>query len=226
MNRFLKILSLVTALLVCASLFVGCRNEKDISEKLELIFEACDKAISDESGEILIYRNVLVQTDIKDLLAGITEETYVQFRNNTGDPDFNLTRNTVRSDSDEAVEYEFAKEGEVMIELVNGSGDYATEAPDIFEEFKLTFTADDVDTIEVTVREKGFKEYLFYMKQSYADSFDSEADGLKKDCVSVTYCYYVDNYKNLSNILREYIYTATYEGESQKLVEFIDAKID
>lgn len=226
MNRFLKMLSLALVLLIGVALFAGCRNEKDISEKLDLIFEACDKAIGDESGEILIHKTVKLNTDIEDILESSTEETFVQFRNNSGEPDFNLTRDYSATNSDSVSNYEFAKEGEVMIELFDGSGDYATEAPDIFEEFRVKFTASDVESIEITTQEKGFKEYKLYMKSSYANGFDSEADGLTKDCISVAYCYYVDNYKNLSNILREYVYTVTYEGESQELVEFIDAKID
>ena len=92
MNRFLKMLSLALVLLMVVTLLAGCRNEKDISEKLDLIFEANDKAISDESGEILIYKTVKLDTDIEDVLESSTEETFVQFRNNSGDPDFNLTR--------------------------------------------------------------------------------------------------------------------------------------
>ena len=226
MNRFLKMLSLALALLVGAMLLASCRNEKDISEKLDLIFEACDKAIGDESGELLIHKTVKLDADIEDVLESSTEETFVQFRNNSGDPDFNLTRDYSSKNSANVSNYEFAKEGDVMIELFDGSGNYVTEAPDIFEEFKVKFTASDVDEMVVTPKEKGFKEYKFYMKAAYANGFDTESDGLKKDCVGVAYCYYVDNYKNLSNILREYVYTVTYGEESQKLTEFIDAKID
>ncbi len=226
MKRFLKILSIAAALIICVAAFAGCRNSKDISEKLDLIFEVCVSEISDESGEILIYRNVSVEKDIEDVLAGVTEETFVQFRNNTGAPDFNLTRTSASSDSDETLEYEFAKEGEFMVELFNGSGDIATEAPDIFEEFKIRFSASDVEKIEVSQQAKGFKEYKITMKAAYADGFDTEEDGLLKDCTGVVYCYYIDNYKNLSNILRQFNYKATYEGETQKVVEIIDAKID
>ena len=226
MNRFFRIVSLGAALCVGAALLVGCRDEKDISEKLELISEGCSKAISDESGEILVYKTVRFQNDVEGVLDSSIEETYVRFANNAGAPDFELTRDTTMSVSGDVSSYQFLKEGETMIELFNGSGGYATEAPDIFEEFYVDFEAADIESVKVTVKEKGFKEYRLMMTSSYANSFDTESDGLTKDCTSVIYCYYIDNYTNLSNILREFVYTVTYDGEAQRLVEFIDAKID
>ena len=226
MNRFLKIVSLGMALFIGATLLVGCRDEKDITQKIELVFEASDKAISDENGEILIYKTVKLDKDIEGVLVNTSEDTFVQFRNNIDEPDFELTRDYSESGAEKSTQYQFVKEGDVMIELFDGRGDYAEVAPDIFEEFKLTFTAADVDYIEVTAKEKGFKEYKFYMTEAYINTFDSEADGLTKDCTDIAYGYYVNNYKNLSNVLREYVYTVTYNGEAQQLIEFVDAKID
>ncbi len=226
MNRFLKTVSLIMALLIGTVLFVGCRNEKEIAEKLELVFEASEKAITDESGEILIYKTVKLDKDIADVLVNTSEDTFVQFRNNIDEPDFDLTRDYSESGAEKSTQYKFSKEGDLMVETFDGMGAYAEVAPDIFEEFRLTFTAQDVDYIEITTKEKGFKEYKFYMGKSYVNTFDSEADDLKKDCTDIVYGYYVDNYKNLSNVLREYVYTVTYNGESQTLIEFIDAKID
>lgn len=226
MNRFLKTVSLIMALLIGAVLFVGCRNEKEIAEKLALVFEAFDKATTEESGEILIYKTVKLEKDIPGVLVNTSEDTFVQFRNNIDAPDFDLTRDYSESGAEKSVQYKFSKEGELMVELVDGMGVYAEVAPDIFEEFKLSFTAADVDYIEITTKEKGFKEYKFYMTEAYINTFDSEADGLTKDCTDIAYGYYVDNYKNLSNVLREYVYTVTYNGEAQQLIEFVDAKID
>lgn len=226
MNRLYRIAALGAALALASTVLVGCRNEKDISEKLSIISESCEKTVTQESGEILIYKTLKVDTDIEGVAENSSEETYIKYANNTGDPDFTINRTSTVNASEQSSSYEFVKEGDILIELYDGVGNFAQTAPDIFEGIRLDFDVSDIESIEVTSLSKGVKEYNILMTDEYADTFDSESDGTVIDCTKVVYCYYIDSMLELSNILRETTSTLTHNGESQTMVEFIDAKID
>ncbi len=66
-------------------------------------------------------------------------------------------------------------------------------------------------------------EYIFTMSPFYADRFDTEADGVKNDCISVIYSYVVNVDGTLTTVFESYTYERT-EGENVEIV-ITDVKI-
>ena len=225
MNRLIKGAALGLALVLSSTAFFGCQSKADISEKFEFVTGVSDKALSVTEGEILVNETVTAQKDIEGIVQSKDIETYITFSNGPEAPDFELQRTEVLASSGDRSEYTFVKSGETMLELFDGVGDYATEAPDIYESFAIDFGTDEISELEVTDAEKGNDCYMMTMTSEYADKLDTESDGTKLDCTSVIICYYIDSLERLTKRTCEITYTLTLDGESQTVSRFIDSKI-
>ncbi len=226
MNRFIKGAALGLALVLSSAAFFGCQSKADISEEFEFVTGVSDKALSINEGEILVNETVTAEKDIEGVVQSKDIETYITFSNGPEAPDFELQRTEVLAASSDVIsEYTFVKSGETMLELFDGVGDYATEAPDIYESFAIDFGTDEISELEVTGAEKGNDCYMMTMTSEYADKLDAESDGAKFDCTSVVICYYIDSLDRLTKRTCEITYTLTADGESQTVTRFIDSKI-
>lgn len=225
MKALLRTAALLAAFVLVCTMSACGRNEAAIAESLDAVKESCKVEAEAKSGEICIYKTIKLDTDIEGIAQNSSIETYIKYVNETGDPDFALTETTKIATSNNSSTRTFEKEGELMLELVDGVGNFATEAPDIFEELHANFEVQDVESSDVVATGyKGIKEYKFVMTSEYANSFDTERDGAVLDCIAVKYTYSIDGSKDIATILREYTYTITYDGQSQTLVEVVDVK--
>ncbi len=228
MNKFCRIAALGVAVFLSASMFFGCRDEKDIAEKFAFISESCDKALALESGEILIYDSVKLNKDVEGAAQNGTTETYIVFENGPKSPDFGLEKNVMLDASDKASKYELVKTPETVIEFVDGVGKELpkdTEMPDIFEIFRVSFEASDIEDVTVTLLDKGIRSYTLTMSDEYADKYDFNEGDASSDCTGVVICYYINSVKELSNVTFEITSELTASGETQTVTRFIDAKI-
>ena len=232
MNRFLRGASLAAALIVSTSMFFACGNnpngkinKKDFEEKLTFINEVSDKALNIEKGEILVNETVTLENDIESVAKNRTIETYVRFSNGPEMPDFELEKTTCLKGSEDVERYTFVKSGETMFELFNGVGEYAEEAPDIYEALRIDFDVDSIKNIEVLDAEKGNDCYKLTMVNEYANKFDKDSDGVKFDCTEVIISYYVDSLGHFTKRTCEITTTLIANGESQSMTQFIEAKI-
>lgn len=226
MNKTVRIASFGAAVCLAAASLFACGNKTLITDTYTIIKESTDKALSIESGEILIYEISTADKNIEGHSLNGSTETYIRFTG-TEDPDFDLTATIDDTLIGETTTYELVKDGETVIELVDGNGSFAPDAdiPDIFETFRLDFTVSDIKNVEVTPTEKGIQLYKLTMSKDYANKFDTEADGVATDCTDVVLAYYIDAVKNLQKLVCEYTLTVTVDGTAVNVVKAVDAQI-
>ena len=225
MNRYIKGAALGLAFILSSTIFCGCQNETNIADKLAIVTEISDKALSISEGEILIKETVTAEKDIEGVAQSMDIETYVRFTSGPEAPDFELERSQLITSTGDCSEYNFVKSGETLLELFDGVGDYADEAPDIYETFNIDFGVDEISEFEVIDAEKGNDCYKMTMTPEYADKYDTESDGAKFDCTSVVICYYIDSVDRFTKRTCEITFTLTVDGESQTVTRFIESKI-
>jgi len=96
-------------------------------------------------------------------------------------------------------------------------------APDIFDRFRITFTAADVEKIDV-ISAESVTLYAVTMTDAYADSYDVSADGATYDCTRMVYNYYFDAKGNMTQVISEQKATLTdAAGTAQEVTKFSDA---
>ena len=222
MKRTKKITFLGTALCLAVTLLFSCTAGSEAAEYYDIIKASCESALSKEIGEILIYESITTDTDLENGYKSGSSETYIYYSGSES-PDFEMTV----TDSGESATYQLFKNGETVIELVDNEGSVVTdkELPDLFENFRVNFTAEDIKKAEAEQHEKGVKCYKLTMKTSFVDSFDSEADGVSSDYTAVTYSFYIDSLKRLEKIVCEMTATVTADGQTQQVVRVIDSQI-
>ncbi|MBQ8249710.1 MAG: hypothetical protein IJY93_07530 [Clostridia bacterium] len=225
MNRFAKCAALGLALVLSSTAIFGCQSKAEVSEKLEYVTGISNKALNISEGEILVNEKVTVEKVIEGIAQNKDIETYIVFTNGPEAPDFELQKNETLADTGEYSVYTFVKSGETMIELFDGVGDVAVEAPDIYEALRVDFSADEISKLEVTKAEKLNDCYKMTMVSEYADKYDTETDGVTYDCTSLVICYYIDSVERLTKRTCEITYTLTVNGESQTVTRFIESKI-
>ena len=228
MNKFCRIAALGVAVLLSASMLFGCRDEKDIADKFAIINESCDRALSLESGEILIYDTVKLDKDVEGVAQNGTTETYIVFENAPEDPHFGLERTEILDARDTASKYELIKNDKAVIEFIDGVGKELaidTEMPDIFEIFRINFDVSDIEDVTVTLLDKGIRAYALTMSDEYANKYDFNEEGISSDCTDVVICYYISSVKDFGNVTFEITSKLTADGETQTVTRFIDAKI-
>ena len=226
MNRTVKIAALVTALcLVSASLF-GCNGNAEKAEYFELIKTSSEAAVALESGEILVHESITADVEIEGVNNSGNSETFIYFTNGEV-PDFELRATTSIGVDGAAKQYELIKDGDTVLELVDGVGDFVSEKelPDIFANFRVDFELNDIKTVVVESELKGVKVYKLSMTKAYADEFDSEVDGVNTDCTDIAYSYYIDSRGTLQKVVCETASTVTVGGQSQSLVSVVDSAI-
>ncbi len=226
MNKNVRIAALGAAVCLVASSFFACGSKALITDTYTIIKDSTDKALSIESGEILIYEMNTAEKDIEGHPLNVSTETYIRFTG-TENPDFDLNATTDVTATGECTTYELVKDGDTVLELIDGSGSFAPDAeiPDIFEMFRLDFSEEDIKSVELTPTEKGIQLYKLTMSKQYADKFDTEADGVTTDCTEVVLAYYIDAVKNLQKLVCEYTSTVTVDGTSVQVVKAVDAQI-
>lgn len=226
MKRTLKTAVLGTALCLSACLLFSCGGSAQTAEYYEAVKTACESALTKESGEILIYESITADTDIENGYKNGSRETYIRF-DGTEAPDFEMSVTDTFAGEDEPALYELIKDGDMILELVDGQGSIVTdvELPDIFENFRVDFEADDIKNAEVELRDKGIKCYKLTMKPSFVDSFDGETDGASSDYTAVTYSFYIDSVKRLEKVVCEMAVTVTVGDQTQQVVRVIDSEI-
>lgn len=217
-----KITFLGAVLCLAVTLLFSCTASSEAAEYYDIIKASCESALSKESGEILIYESITADTDLENGYKSGSTETYIYFSGSES-PDFEMTV----TDSSENGTYQLFKDGETVIELFDGEGSIVTdkELPDLFENFRVEFTADDIKKAETEQREKGVKCYKLTMKPSFVDRFDGEADGVSSDYTAITYSFYIDSVKRLEKIVCEMTVTVTADGQTQQVVRVIDSEI-
>ncbi len=226
MKKNVRIAALGISLLLAASAAFACGDNGQTAEAYTIIKESTDKALSIESGEILIYEMNTADKDFEGYALNKSSETYIRFTG-TEDPDFNLSATITAVDAGQADTYELIKDGENVLELTNGEGAFIEDAvlPDIFELFRLEYDVKDIKSVEVVWLEKGIQLYSLTMNSQYANKFDITEDDMTTDCTDVVLSYYINSVKELQKVVCEYTSTVTVNGESVKVVKAIDAQI-
>ena len=226
MKRIQKTAVFATALCLAVSILASCGSKVDVAEYYELIKTSCNSALAIESGEILVYESITADSDMENGYATGSVETYVRFEGNET-PDFELSSTKITASTGDYEFYELIKDGDTVIELIDGEGKFAenVQLPDIFENFRVEFTAQDVKSIEIEQREKGVKCYKLIMKSAYIDSFDTETAEVSSDCTALTYSFCIDSLKRLEKVVCEMTLTVSANGQTQKVVRVIDSEI-
>ncbi len=226
MSKTVRIAALGASLLLAASALFSCGNNGQIADSYEIIKESTDKALAIESGEILVYEMNTAAKDIEGYSLNSSSETYIRYTG-TESPDFDLNATKTDIASGETEAYELIKDGDSVLELFNGQGEFVEDAeiPDIFELFRVEFGTSDIKSVEVVRMEKGVQLYSLTMSEKYANKFDTEADGVVTDCTGVVLSYYINSVKELQKVVCEYTSTVTVNGESAEVVKAIDAQI-
>ena len=65
MSKTVRIAALGATLLLAASAFFACGNSAQIADSYKIIKESTDKALGNESGEILVYEMSTAAKDIE-----------------------------------------------------------------------------------------------------------------------------------------------------------------
>ena len=226
MSKTVRIAALGATVLLAVSAFLACGGNAQITDSYKIIKESTEKALENESGEILVYEMNTAAKDIEGYSLNTSSETYIRYTG-TESPDFDLnaTRTDIASGETEA--YELIKDGDNVLELLNGQGEFVEDAelPDIFELFRVEYDTSDIKSVEIKYMEKGVQLYALTMSGKYADKFDTEADGVVTDCTGVVLSYYINSVKELQKVVCEYTSTVTVNGESAEVVKAIDAQI-
>ncbi len=226
MKKNVRIAALGISLLLAASAAFACGDNGQTAEAYTIIKESTDKALSIESGEILIYEMNTADKDFEGHILNKSSETYIRYTG-TEEPDFDLNATITAIATGETDTYELIKDGENVLELTNGEGAFIEDAvlPDIFEIFRLGYDVKDIKSVEVVWQEKGVQLYSLTMNSQYANKFDATEDGVTTDCTGVVLSYYINSVKELQKVVCEYTSTVTVNGETVNVVKAIDAQI-
>ncbi len=225
MNRITKIAALTTALCLAATMTVGCRNEKQISNDLAVAIGGSELLLALESGEIMLYESVKLDTDVEGHAVNSVTESYVKYAMNGDALEYDLGATVTRVVGGAITSYDARFENGTFTQTLNHKPVSTDEMPepDLFERFRIDFTAADVENID-TAQVQGATLYIVTMGADYVDGFDTETDGVKYDCTEMVYNYYVDGAGVLRQVLSEQTATlTTTDGNSQQVVKFSQA---
>ncbi len=226
MNRTVKFAAVGAAACILSASLFSCGGGADKGECYELIKSSSEVATALEVGEILIYESVTADVDIEEYYAGGTSETYIRF---TGGEnlDFELSTSTAVDADSPASTYELIKSGDTVFELYDGVGNVVEnpELPDIFANFRVNFTSDDIKKVEVETGLKGVKAYKLTMTKAYINGFDSKTEDAHTDCTGITYTYYLDTHGELEKVVCETKISVTAGDKTQTVVKVTDSAI-
>ena len=226
MNRTVKFAAIGAAVCILSASLFSCGGGVDKGECYELIKASSEAAAALEAGEILIYESVTADVDIEDCYTGGTTETYIRF---TGGEalDFELSSSKAVSIDSPATTYELIKSGDTVFELYDGVGKMLEnpELPDIFENFRVNFTAEDIKKVEVETGLKGVKAYKLTMTKAYINSFDSKTESAQTDCNGITYTYYLDPHGELEKVVCETLVSVKAGDKTQTVIKVTDSAI-
>lgn len=196
-----------------------------MTEYYDVVKASSEWAVSLESGEILVHESVTVDENIEGGYVNRSSETYVRFSGENAS-DFEL-KSTSSVDGAESVTYELIKDGDRILALENGEGDFVdgAEVPDIFENLRVEFEATNIKDASVEIGLKGVKSYKLTMNKEYTDSFDSETDGVLYDCTGLIYTYYVNPHGELEKAVYETTASITCGDMVQNVVTVVDATV-
>ena len=226
MKTTLRIAAAVAALAMTAAMTAGCRNEKQITENLAAALAGSELLLAQESGEIMIYESVKLDRDVEGHAVNSVTESYVKFVVADGELEYDLGATVTRVVGGAVTTYDATCENGKFSQFLNLAPVPESEMarPDLFDRFRITFTAADVEKVETADAGGGVTFYSMTMTDAYADSFDTETDGVKYDCERVVYNYYLDAAGILRQVLGEQTATLTdTAGESQEVVKFTQA---
>ena len=225
MIKIRKIAALLSAVCAVTVLACGCRNDKKIADEYDTIKSGCEAITSLASGEIMIYETYKPEKEIEGKILLKTAETYVKFVNN-GTLEYDYTTNEKSLTSGDVTLFEATRADGSLVVSRDGVVVDESEEPDIFENFKVSYAASDVEDVEVVEGSSGTKVRILNMTSSFADSFDKTVDGVQYECKKIAYNYYFDADGSITNIVSEYTYHVTCGDESQTLIHFAQSKIE
>jgi len=226
MKSTLRIAAAVAALAMTAAMTAGCRNEKQIEESLAAALAGSELLLTQESGEIMIYESVKLDRDVEGHAVNSVTESYTKFAVTGDELEYDLGATVTRVVGGAITSYDACYENGKFEQFLNLEPIPESEMarPDIFDRFRIGFTAADVEKVEAAELEGGVTFYAMTMKNAYADSFDTETDGVKYDCKRVVYNFYLNADGILGQVLGEQKATLTdAEGKSQDVVKFTQA---
>ena len=226
MKSISKIAALMAACCVVLTAMYGCRDEKELLERLGVIVDGCNAAISLTSGEIMVYETFKPEANRDDKILESVTETYAKFiQEDSLEYDYTGSKKYVSTEKVDLLEA--TQSGGELIVTRNGVVVSNDEAPDIFEYFRIDYTVADIENIDIIeTTGESVMLYAVTMTGSYADRFDGEADGVVTDCKKVIYNYYFDYTGTVRDVMINYELELEYNGETQSAEHFVQATIE
>ncbi len=223
MKNAMKIAAIIAALCFAATMTAGCRNEKQITNDLDIIKSASEKLVEKSAGEIMLYETFKLEEDIEGVAVSNVTQSYVKYAMNGDSREYDLTTTTTRDSDNSVSSYSANFEKGVFTQKLDGKEISKEEhpEPDIFKPFEITVTPADVKNIDTIDQGLSGILYVVTTTKAFADSFDYDKDGVKYDCTDVKFNYYVDSRGMLNQIVSERTATiTTADKKSQKSVNF------
>ena len=226
MKSISKIAALIAACCVVLTAMYGCRDEKELLERLGVITDGCNAAISLTSGEIMVYETFKPEANRDDKILESVTETYAKFIQE-GSLEYDYTGSKKYVSTEKVDLLEATQSGGELIVTRNGVVVSNDEALDIFEYFRIDYTVADIENIDIIeTTGESVMLYAVTMSDSYADKFDGEADGVATDCNKVIYNYYFDYTGTVRDVMINYELELEYNGETQSAEHFVQATIE
>lgn len=224
MKNIKKTVALAMTLCLTSAALIGCRSEAKLSEKLDILKSGMEKTISLESGEIMVYATFKTEQEIEKTLQSSVKESYTKFACTDSVLEYDLTQTEKFPYSDVTEYFDVNCEGGRTVVTLDGIV-VDSEAPDIFEAFRLDYTVEEIDKIE-TIELDGQTLYTVTMKEAYAKKLSLDIDGTESVGTQVKFNYYIDSDGIIRTVVSEHTYEVVCGEVEQTVVSFCQTAIN